>query len=217
MLPNRQVLRQLAVAFLLVLLPVILFVELSSDVREKDTLYFDEAVLHRINALSSSGFDTAATLLTRLGGPLVVMVATSVIAGVFWGRKQYRRLVFLVAAVGGSALLNLVLKALFQRDRPQLWERLVTENSFSFPSGHAMASFALGVALVIVFWPTRLRYIVLVCASVYIVAIAFTRLYLGVHYPTDIVAGWLVSGAWITIVVYILHNWRRIARYFRHV
>ena len=106
----------------------------------------------------------------------------------------------MIAAVVGAGLLNLLLKATFQRDRPDLWEHIVTELTYSFPSGHAMASMALGSAMIMAFWRTRYRVVALIGGVFYIISIALTRLYLGVHYPTDIIAGWCAALAWVVFV-----------------
>ena len=196
--------RQLVVAFLIFAVPVFGFAQLADEVREQDTLRFDEAVLRAVNTLATPTLDAAVIGLTQLGGPVGVVVLTAGLTGLFWFRNMRRFAAQLMVGVGGAVLLNVLLKTVFQRDRPQLWERIVTENSYSFPSGHAMASSALAFSAIVLFWPTKWRWPVLVVSLLYMLVIAFTRLYLGVHYPTDILAGWLVSGAWVAVVATII-------------
>ena len=86
----------------------------------------------------------------------------------------------------------------------------MVEHSSWFPSGHAMASSALALSLIVIFWSTKWRWLVLAGAIFYVVIIALTRLYLGVHYPTDILAGWAVSCAWVAIVSVTI-GYRRIS------
>src|SRR3990167_6860759 len=112
----------------------------------------------------------------------------------------------LLLAGASAGLLNFGLKLLFGRSRPELWTHLVTESSYSFPSGHAMLSSALALALVSIFWGTKYRVTVAIGAALYIAMIGFTRLYLGVHYPSDIIAGWCASFAWVIIVTSIAHT-----------
>jgi membrane-associated phospholipid phosphatase len=200
----------LFVGFGAFLLPVYGFVELADEVRDKETLVFDEAVLRSVNEYSSPFFDALVIGLTELGGPIGVTVLTVGAVVLLWNRKHRKMAGLLAVGVSGGVLLNLFLKSIFQRDRPQLWERIVTENSYSFPSGHAMASSAFAASVVVAFWPTKYRWFVLVGAVLYMLVIALTRLYLGVHYPTDILAGWLVSIAWVALVVGILANRTRI-------
>jgi undecaprenyl-diphosphatase len=104
--------------------------------------------------------------------------------------------------------LNLLLKELFGRDRPTLWETLVTEHGFSFPSGHAMASSALGFSIMVTLWNTRFRVPACIVAGFYIVLVGFSRLYLGVHYPTDVLAGWVLSGTWVILMLYVFYPQR---------
>lgn len=201
---SRQTFYRLGLAFSVLLLPAFAFVKLAEEMREGETLVFDEKVLRGINAHATTQLDMAAVIATQFGGIIGTTVLTGGIALLLWGRRMRRMATLLVTGVGGAVVLNLLLKAVFQRDRPQLWERLVTENSHSFPSGHAMASSALAFSLVVIYWPTKWRVPVMLAAGLYMVVIALTRLYLGVHYPTDILAGWAVSAAWIATMVYAL-------------
>ncbi|MDF2461379.1 MAG: acid phosphatase, partial [Candidatus Saccharibacteria bacterium] len=111
-----------------------------------------------------------------------------------------------VLSVAGAALLNLLLKASFQRDRPDLWESIVTETSYSFPSGHAMASSALAFSVMLVLWETKWRWLAVAVGTIYFVLVGVSRMYLGVHFPSDVVAGWCVSLAWVGIVHRILRR-----------
>ena len=108
--------------------------------------------------------------------------------------------------MAGATVMNQVLKYIFERARPQLWEQLVHETSYSFPSGHAMVSAALGLAVVAALWNSRWRWWAVGVATVYILFVGFSRLYLGVHYPTDVLGGWLVSAAWVTAVALVLRR-----------
>lgn len=201
---SRRSLQRILLAFLVLILPVFAFVGLADEVREGEPLPFDNSTLQAINALSSPQLDTVAVVSTQLGGTIGVIVLTVGIGLLLWGRRLRQMAALLVVGVSGSMVLNLLLKAFFQRDRPQLWERLVTENSYSFPSGHAMASSALALSMVVVFWPTRWRWLVVIGAAAYMITIGLSRLYLGVHYPSDVLAGWAVSAAWIATMVYAL-------------
>ncbi len=204
---SRAIWQKLLRYFGLYVLPAVLFVALANEVREQETLGFDTALLNYVHSVASPGLDTLVRSITDFG--YIWWVSGLTIAGVVWlvYHAQRRNALILATGVAGSALLNLILKALFQRDRPQLWERIVTENSHSFPSGHAMASASLTIALMVILWPTRWRWWAIVGGSVYMVVIAWTRLYLGVHYPTDIIAGWLMTAAWVLMVAGLIRHW----------
>lgn len=211
-LPPKTWLR-LSIAFGLFLTPTYLFIQLADEVRDRETLPFDEAVLRAVNSVSSPFLDGFSVGLTQLGGVLGVFVLTIGIVLLLWNRSKQRSAAIVAVGVAGAGLINVLLKTVFQRDRPELWERIVTENSYSFPSGHAMASSALALSLIVVFWPTRWRWLVVIASISYMVSIGLTRLYLGVHYPTDIIAGWMVSGAWVALVMVIVRYQKRITNF----
>lgn len=194
----------LVLGFVTFVIPAILFVALADEVIERETIIVDEAVLRGINMYQSPALDQFVLATTDLGYVWWVGFTTLVIVLACVKYKQYVSALTVIAGVGGSALINLVLKTIFQRDRPQLWERLVTENSFSFPSGHAMASASLAAVIIVILWPTKWRWIAVAGGLIYMVYIGFTRMYLGVHYPTDVVAGWLVTISWVAISTIII-------------
>lgn len=185
---------------------IISFVALVDEVREGDTLRYDEAILYAVNSHSTPFLDTAMRIVTDFGS-VGVAIAVAIGAVIYMIKRHTYRALFLLVGVGGAGLLSVLLKLLFERPRPELWERLVVEMSFAFPSGHAMASSALAFSAIALFWKTRHRWWVVAGASVYMLVIAYSRLYLGVHYPTDILGGWLISGAWILLVVTLM--WHR--------
>lgn len=201
--------KQLLLGFVLLVLPLLLFIQIADEVRDQDTLIYDEKVLQLIHTVESRPLDTIVVFTTdTLGGVVGTIVISLIVVSVLAAYRQRRAMVFFVAAVVGSTAINQILKLFFQRDRPQLWERLVTENSFSFPSGHAMASASIAVAIMVILWPTKYRYVGIAGGAIYMVYIAFTRMYLGVHYPTDIMAGWLVSSAWVMMAAAIIYRWK---------
>ena len=112
--------------------------------------------------------------------------------------------------LGGAALLNIILKLLFERVRPDLWEQLVVETSFSFPSGHSMASAALAGVIIYFIIRSRLKVwlksTAIAAAVIYVALVGFSRLYLGVHYPTDVVGGWLVTSLWLLVTIPVIEK-----------
>ncbi len=170
---------------------------------------YDERVLLAINAWSTPLLDTTMRTITDFGS--VGVAAVVVIAALLYVRNHHTyRALFIVSAVGGAAILSVVLKLLFSRPRPDLWQHLVVEETFSFPSGHAIASSALAFSVMILLWRTRYRWLGVITGVVYMLTIGFSRMYLGVHYPTDIIAGWLVSAAWVLLVATMLWHRRQV-------
>lgn len=117
--------------------------------------------------------------------------------------RKYREGFFAGVALAGSGILNVAAKHYFGRARPSLWESLSPETTYSFPSGHAMGSMTLAAVLVLLAWRTRWRWPVLVLMSAFVVMVGLSRVYLGVHYPSDILAGWAAALAW-TLGVFLL-------------
>lgn len=196
--------RRLLVATACFWIPVIIFSEIATRVHERDDIRFDRSFLTWLNGFSSPGFDTFALLATQLGDSLITAVFIIGLAGVLWVKQRQRQAVFVLAAYGGAGFINFLLKHGFERDRPSLWTTLVTESSYSFPSGHAMLSSAIAFIIILLLWNTRYRWWAVVSGGLYAFIVGATRLYLGVHFPSDVVAGWCVSAAWALITYTII-------------
>lgn len=190
----------LAAYFAVFLMLVIGFVKITDDVFENESLWIDKAILNAVHGYSSAFLDSLFIVITQFGGVLGIIAITAIILSFLIYRRKYKNALIVGLTVAGAALLNVILKLIFERTRPDLWQQLVVETSFSFPSGHAMLSSALALSVIFICWKTRYRWLMVMLGSLFIVVIGFSRLYLGVHYPTDILAGWVVSAAWLTIV-----------------
>jgi undecaprenyl-diphosphatase len=175
---------------------------LTEEVLEGDTDRFDRAVLHWIDARSTPWLDQAALEVTALGDTLVVALVALVAVTLLrlLGRRGYAFLLGL--AVGGAAIINPVLKAIFGRDRPRVFEWGVQHGASSdaYPSGHALMSMVTLVTLAFVVHRLSARRwvgaVAMTLAAVVTVSIGLSRLYLGVHYPSDVLAGYVVGFAW---------------------
>ena len=194
---------RLLLLFAGLLLPLWGFAELADEVREAEGFPFDVPILLAANDMARAGFDQLFLLFSALGYEYGVVPLDIALVLVLALRRRYRESVFAAVASGGSALLNVAAKQAFARDRPNLWESIAPEHNYSFPSGHAMGSMTLAVALVLLAWPTRWRWPVLAAMAVFVPMVGLSRVYLGVHYPSDILAGWAAALAW-TVGVYLL-------------
>jgi membrane-associated phospholipid phosphatase len=187
-----------------------LFASLADEVREGDTQAFDRAVLVYLRSnLASPQLDSAMLVLTDLGGVLAITVITAAMVAFMWRKRMFSRAAVLLLSMGGIAAAVTMLKLIIARERPSDVGSIISEASFSFPSGHSMGSMGLAVAVVLLLWPTRWRVPVLIAAALYVLTIGFSRLYLGVHYPTDVLAGWLLGAGWVTAVYVIFKSNRR--------
>ena len=179
-----------------ILIPLLIVGTLGEDVLEKQRFAFESPLMLWLHAHSTAALDRAAVVLATVGGVQVVAPVSAVLAYVYW-RRSFLVARFFVVAVLGAALLNGVMKLAFHRPRPNLWPRLIPESGASFPSGHSMYSSAFAVALILLAWPTRWRWPALILGTLYTLAVGWSRVELGVHYPTDVLAGWLTGVAWV--------------------
>ena len=187
---------RLLLVFVGLLLPMWGFAELADEVREGEPFAFDAPLLERAHGLAGPGLDRLALWLAALGYRWGVVPVDIALVLVLLGRRHLREATFAGFALAGSALLNIGTKALFARDRPALWDSIGPEFTYSFPSGHAMGSATLAWVLVLLAWHTRWRWPVLAGAGLFALLVGASRVYLGVHYPSDILAGWAAASAW---------------------
>lgn len=198
--PLKHIVQKLLAFFVYFWVPAIIFIKLADEVREKDPLPGDAAILNVVRETSTPWLDTVMVAVTNLGGAPFVISGLIITLLILVLKQRKRLAVFLLFSIGGTALMNLLFKLLFQRERPTLWQHLVTENSYSFPSGHAMISSAIAFSLIAMTWHSRFRWIGIIFGILYMIIIGFSRLYLGVHFPSDILGGWSVSLLWVVIV-----------------
>lgn len=189
---------RIALLFALVLLPLWGFGGLADEVHEGEILPFDRPLLEAAHALASPGLDALALLLAKLGYAYGVVPFDIALVLLLALRRRKREGLFAGVALGGSVLLNVAAKHYFGRVRPDLWLSLAPETSFSFPSGHAMGSMTLAAVLVLLCWHSRWRWPVSVAAIAFALLVGASRVYLGVHFPSDILAGWSAALAWTT-------------------
>nr|WP_247718202.1 phosphatase PAP2 family protein [Qipengyuania proteolytica] len=138
--------------------------------------------------------------LTALGGVTVLTLVSILAVAFLLTRGRVKQALYTALATGGGAAFGTALKSLFARARPEVVPHLVEVNSLSFPSGHSMNSAIVYLTLAVMisrsFEERKPRIFVIGVAALLVVTIGFTRLYLGVHYPTDVLGGWTVGAAW---------------------
>ncbi len=186
------------------------FVGIAGEVAEGDTTAFDRTVLLALrnpadlsDPIGPLWLEIAARDLTTLGGFAVLTLITTiaVIFLLLTGKKGAAGLA--VLSIGGGTLLSSGLKLLFERPRPDLVPHGVEVYTASFPSGHAtmtaIAYLTLGALLMRVVKGRRLKIFVMGTAAAIVLIVGMSRVYLGVHWPTDVLAGWSVGFAWASL------------------
>lgn len=184
-----------------VCLPLLVFSVLAITVGlNGDGFLWEIPILQAVHATVQPELDGFASTLTKFGVFWGVFPVASVTGLVLLYQQRWRSLLYVTTTLLSSIVINRAAKLFFHRARPHLWEVPIPEPDYAFPSGHAMSSMTLVAVLVGLTWGTRWCGWVLVSGSAFVVAIAWTRLYLGVHYPSDILAGWMLSLAWTVSV-----------------
>ncbi|HLO51104.1 MAG TPA: phosphatase PAP2 family protein [Kamptonema sp.] len=175
------------------------FAAIAQEVLEKETRAFDTEILLALKRLHAPLLDRIMIGFTFLGEPRLLFVICLALGTILLVRSHRSEALTIALAIIGAVGLNTLLKQLFARDRPQLWERVVDVRFYSFPSGHAMISMViyglLGYFLISRF--PRWRWLIATLTVLLVTAIGFSRLYLGVHWPTDVIAGYTAGMVWL--------------------
>jgi undecaprenyl-diphosphatase len=171
---------------------------------------WDTHVLRWAAGLRTPALDRLMQVVTDLGATLTLTGAALALTTFLLWKRLHQEALFVILSVGGAALLNALLKQLFQRPRPDIVTPVVTAHGFAFPSGHTMSSMALACAVTLLCWRARVRYRlpVSVGALGFAFLVGASRVYLGVHYPSDVLAGWLVSLDFVAVVYLLLFHLR---------
>jgi undecaprenyl-diphosphatase len=184
---------------------------IAETLREGELYVMDQLATPFLHAHSSPALDSVMTFLTTLGSTTVLVPLFVIAVIVLAVRHRPGSALFVVVAAGGSLLLNEIMKLYFNRPRPGVpWANVLPDPSF--PSGHTMNSLALLLALAIVVWSAlgpRLGRLAIAAAIVLDLGIAVSRVYLGYHYVTDVVGGFLAGIAWVLVVI-AAFRWRAV-------
>lgn len=205
---------QLTIGVALILLAALAFGVLAEDVvRGAAITQVDVRLAQWFRAHATPGFTRAMLFLTHTNGLAGTGVMAALLALWFWRRRQRDWLALTLVAVPGGMLLNVVLKHVFQRARPSLEHPLLTLETYSFPSGHTAAATVFYGLLA--WWLVQqmrsgpARVLVVLGAAAMVCLVALSRMVLGVHYLSDVLAALLESCAWLTVCVTAVSALRR--------
>ncbi|UVI29509.1 phosphatase PAP2 family protein [Paenibacillus spongiae] len=197
--------------FIYILLAIAGFQGLAMLVTRDKLMSFDLAIIRTVQGWENPALTRVMKAVTKLGSSSVVIPLVLLTAVVLFVVLKHRKeLVLLIGAMVGSALLNELLKLLYHRARPDI-HRIIEETGYSFPSGHSMAAFTFYGILTYLLWrhmPSRgWRVGLVIIAACFILTIGLSRVYLGVHYPSDLLGGYWASACWIAVCVKLFRRY----------
>jgi len=168
--------------------------------------------LHAV-ALRHDGLVSALKVLSTIGSAAVyIPLFAAVAAWLVWSQRLPRLAAFVVVTTAGSALLNALVKLAVHRARPVLANPVAHAAGMSFPSGHAQSAMVAALVLLRAFLPLlhgAWRWVAVGVAVAYVLAIGFARVTLGVHYVSDVLAGYVLGAAWVAAMIAAFNAWRR--------
>jgi undecaprenyl-diphosphatase len=183
---------------------VAIFTALAEDVWFRQGFAWDKPIILAIHQLSSPAMDTAMHIVTQTGA--VGAIAFTAILAIWFIRKQnYLDAASMIVSLAGAATLNTLLKIFLGRPRPGIFLPRVVGHGFSFPSGHVAASVAVYGFLAVLLWRRHQRGWA-VLSGAWVLVVAFSRIYLGVHNPSDALGALIFSSLWV-MVVFAVHDW----------
>lgn len=205
---------RVAWAWLVILGPLLVFGSLAEDVAERESFHFDDPVLLWLHSHESPLKNQVMLGLSWVGGTLGIIPGCIVLCAWLVRHRRHRDALFAGAAMLGTCLFNLAAKAAFQRQRPELWLSLAPQRDFGFPSGHSMLSSAFVAIVVVLVWRSHasqtVKWVTVGVGVLFAVSVGLSRMYLGVHYPTDVLAAWAASVGWVALVNRLLKPSHRI-------
>ncbi|MBI3942774.1 MAG: phosphatase PAP2 family protein [Chloroflexi bacterium] len=191
------------------------FSELAGEILEGESLAFDAGIISFVRSFASESLTRLMIFVTTFGDWRFMLFITLILAFLWWQRGWWDRIIILVTTTGGAYLLDTLLKLFFQRARPDITGRLIAEQGYSFPSGHAMSSLCFyGIIVFLLAYgkPGTLRWAGPLIGGFLILMIGLSRVYLGVHYPSDVLGGYLAGAVWLNANIFAFNHYHRTPR-----
>ena len=213
LLPGAYVALHLALGLVLVIAVAGFLVIAEAVLARSAVVTFDNVFARTLHAESSPPWQTVFAVITILGTGWVLTLATAVIAVVLIQRGRRVEAFAWMAAQAGSGVLNWALKSIYERARPEYADAFLYSSSFAFPSGHAMGTFVFcGLGCYLLLRDGRswtASFVSIVLAMSWCLVMAFSRLYLGVHFVSDVVAGLVAGSGWLVVCISAMEIIRR--------
>lgn len=216
------------IALLAIVVSLWIFVEVADEVYEGETHHYDLEAIRLLRQADDPAMPIgprwvheAGRDFTALGGVAVLTLVTLSVTGFLLLTRNWRAAWFVLAATAGGFVVSMLLKMIFARERPDVVPHLSIVSSYSFPSGHAMQAavvyLTLGTLLSRLVEGYALKVYFLAVALLLTFVVGVSRVYLGVHYPTDVLAGWSAGLAWAAFCWLIARFLQRKGRVEQHI
>jgi len=189
--------------WIILIIIIIFLIFIIKDVFSKQIIKYDISIYKYIANYINDNNTTIAKIITNLGSSLV-LIAITLFSIAFLKNKRYGTL--MAINLCAIVLINNLLKIIIQRNRPIEFP-LINEVGYSFPSGHSMVSMAFYGLIIYLLYKklnNKIKWFVIIVLSVLIIFIGLSRIYLGVHYPSDVIGGFLISVAYLIVFINIL-------------
>ncbi|MBA3724428.1 MAG: phosphatase PAP2 family protein [Candidatus Levybacteria bacterium] len=197
---------EIIIGIILSVISVVIFADIAKDVLEQETRVLDEALSQTVYAWRNPGLTEFMVFISLLGADIIVFAGGLFTIFLTWKKHKREAILFVTVLIIGL-LINIILKVIFQRPRPDMDPIMDLSSSYSFPSGHAMNAFIFySVMSYFVYHFTHnkvLSGVVTVLSLLLVLLIGLSRIYLGVHYPSDVLAGF-IAGFFVFITAIVL-------------
>ncbi|MBS4214402.1 MULTISPECIES: phosphatase PAP2 family protein [Neobacillus] len=197
---------QLTRAFILSVISLAAFALMATLIEAHKIVQFDSTIISSVQGLESPALTAIMKFFTFIGSTKIVVILSLLIIFFLYKVLHHRlELILFIAVIAGTPIINSILKSIFHRARPE-FHRLIEIGGYSFPSGHAMNAFSVYGILAFLLWrhiATRTgRILLIIFSTIMILMIGISRIYLGVHYPSDIIGGYFASGFWMATAIW---------------
>lgn len=195
---------------------IFLFAELAEDMIETEVKIFDDKIIEFFHHIASDTLGQIMFIFTELGSIWIVTILSLLLILVLWWKKKDKwGILFFIIGIGGGGLLTKLLKYYYGRERPSINEE-IDAIGYSFPSGHSMGSLIfygfLTYFMIRSAYSKKLKVAALFLCGLLVVSIGISRIYLGAHYPSDVIAGYLAGAIWLILCILALEyvKWRSV-------
>jgi undecaprenyl-diphosphatase len=199
------------ILFALALGATLVFLAIADEMREGDLDHIDTQIAIWVHTRQSTVLDILMILFTKIGSGPALIAAIAAVA--FWSYKRGRNSYILILCANAIIAMAVtpILKAIFARARPTLFEVIKRPDTYSFPSGHSMSAVVIfgSIAAVIIALRPSAKVPVTIAAGILMVCIGVSRVYLGAHWPMDVLAGWASGVPFLIATVHIIHRAKR--------